>query len=358
VAIVKPVRGMAGRLVCFGVETSCDETAAAVVSLEEGRPLILGSVVASQADRHAAYGGVVPELATREHLRALEWVAAEAMRSSCLAWADIDLVAATRGPGLASALMTGHCFGRAVAIAAGKPFLGTNHLEGHMVSAFLDGAAPPMHGVGSWLALVVSGGHTLLAVGRADGTHEVIGSTLDDAAGEAFDKGAKMLGLGYPGGAALEAATRGGNPSAHRFPRGMLRSGDLAFSFSGLKTALRIYLGKEFGGSAPEGEALRDICASYQQAIVDVLVGKTAAALQQTGLRVLVVAGGVACNAALRAALTELCGRDGIRLLAARPEHCTDNAAMIALAGAWRHAGSGAVSPWDEDVVPGLGLTA
>ncbi|MCC6353970.1 MAG: tRNA (adenosine(37)-N6)-threonylcarbamoyltransferase complex transferase subunit TsaD [Verrucomicrobiae bacterium] len=347
---------MPGPTICFGVETSCDETAAAVVALDGGRPRILASVVASQAGRHAAYGGVVPELATREHLRALDWVTDEAMRSGGVAWRDITVVTATRGPGLASALMTGHSFARAVAIAAGKPFLGSNHLEGHLVSAFLDPGAPPMPDVGEWLALVVSGGHTLLAIGRSDGTHEVIGSTLDDAAGEAFDKGAKMLGLGYPGGSALEAAARHGDPSAYDFPRGMLRSGDLSFSFSGLKTALRILLGKRFGGTAPAGKALADLCASYQRAIVDVLAAKATMALRQTGLRTLVLAGGVACNAALRAALAEACGRDGIRLLAARPEHCTDNAAMIALAAAWRHAASGAVSPWDEDVDPNLGL--
>lgn len=349
---------MPGSMVCFGIETSCDETAAAVVALEGGRVRVLASVVASQAERHAAYGGVVPELATREHLRALDWVAAEAMRSCGLGWADIGLLAATRGPGLASALMTGHGFARAAAIAAGRPFLGTNHLEGHLVSPFLDPAAPPMGDLGQWLALVVSGGHTLLAIGRSDGTHEVIGSTLDDAAGEAFDKGAKMLGFGYPGGAALEAAARKGDASAHQFPRGMLRSGDLSFSFSGLKTALRIMLEKRFGGSVPSGRAMADLCASYQRAIVDVLAAKAAMALRQTGLRTLVLAGGVACNVALREALKEMCGREGARLLAARPEHCTDNAAMIALAAAWRHSGSGAVSPWDEDVEPNLELGA
>lgn len=348
---------MAGRLVCFGLETSCDETAAGIVSLDAGRPEIIASVVASQAERHAAYGGVVPELATREHLRALEWVTANAIQSGRLGWRDIDLIAATRGPGLASALMTGHCFGRAAAIAAGKPFLGVNHLEGHLVSAFLDPAAPTLHEVGRWLALVVSGGHTLLAIGAANGTHEVIGSTLDDAAGEAFDKGAKMLGLGYPGGAALEIMARGGDPVAYKFPRGMLQSGDLSFSFSGLKTALRIFLAKNFGDSPPVGDALKDICAAYQQAIVDVLVGKTCAALERAGLRVLALAGGVACNGVLRSALADLCASRGVRLLAARPEHCTDNAAMIALAAAWRHDGSGATSPWDEDVSPGLGLS-
>lgn len=343
-------------MICLGIETSCDETAAAVVALEGGRPRILASVVASQAERHAAYGGVVPELATREHLKALEWVTGEAMRAPGMGWGKIGVVAATRGPGLASALMTGHAFARAVAIAAGRPFLGANHLEGHLVSAFLDPGAPAMAEVGAWLALVVSGGHTMLVVGRADGTQSVLGTTLDDAAGEAFDKGAKMLGLGYPGGAALEAAARGGDPAAHDFPRGMLRSGDLSFSFSGLKTALRIMLEKRFGGTAPSGKALADLCASYQQAIVDALVSKTVAALRETGMRALVVAGGVACNTALRTALAGQCEAEGIRWLPARPEHCTDNAAMIALAAAWRHAGSGAISPWDEDVDPNLGL--
>lgn len=348
---------MSRRLVCFGVETSCDETAAAIVSLENGRPQIHASVVASQAARHAAYGGVVPELATREHLRALEWVTATAIERFDAGWNGIDLVAATRGPGLASALMTGHCFGRAAAIAADKPFLGVNHLEGHLVSAFLGEGSPTMDEVGRWLALVVSGGHTLLAIGAANGTHEVIGSTLDDAAGEAFDKGAKMLGLGYPGGAALEVMARDGNPSALDFPRGMLHSGDLAFSFSGLKTALRIFLSKNFGAVPPTGSTLRDICASYQQAIIDVLVGKTASALERTGLGTLVVAGGVASNRLLRTSLAGACERTGVRLLAAKPEHCTDNADMIALAAAWRHAGSGSASAWDEDVAPGLALS-
>ncbi len=334
----------------LAVETSCDETAAAVVlAAAPGAGFrVASSVVASQAASHAKFGGVVPELATREHLRAVEPVVRAALDGAGCRWPDLDAVCATRGPGLASSLLVGHTFAKAAALAAGRPFLGVNHLEGHLWSPFLDPAAPAPETLGEWISLVASGGHTLLLRTRADLRHELLGGTRDDAAGEAFDKGAKLLGLGYPGGPALERAAEGGNPAAFAFPIGLARTGSLEFSFSGLKTALRVLL--ERHGPPPP---LADVCASYQAAIVRALAVKTAAALEQTGLRAVTLSGGVACNRAVRAGLASVADAAGARLLVAPAAYCTDNAAMIAAAGLAR-ARTGAVSGWAEDIDPNL----
>jgi N6-L-threonylcarbamoyladenine synthase len=336
----------------LAVETSCDETAAAVVRFEHGEFRLESNVVASQVARHAEFGGVVPELATREHLAALETVVDAALRGTRGEGVGLDAVAATRGPGLAGALMMGHGFARTLATAWKLPFLGVNHMEGHLYSPFVPavgGTAPAVPD--EWLGLIVSGGHTLLMRARRDGRHERLGSTRDDAAGEAFDKGAKLLGLGYPGGPALERAARGGDPGAVAFPRARMADDPLAFSFSGLKTALRVHL----AGRQPGDAELASVCASYQQAIVDVLVARTREAAAGTGLRTVGLAGGVACNGALRSALARACERDGLVLRVAEAELCTDNAAMIAAVACLR-IGRGESSGPDEEVDPNLRL--
>ncbi len=298
----------------LGVETSCDETAAGIVS-REGR--LLANVVASQAELHARYGGVVPEVASRRHLELVAPVVTEALAQAGAGLDDLDAVAVTRGPGLIGALLVGISAAKALAWSRRLPLVPVDHLHGHVASLYLepDPLEPP------FVALLASGGHTLLLEVRDKGGYEIIGTTLDDAAGEAFDKGARLIGLGYPGGAEIDRLAQEGDPEAFSFP--VARVPGLDFSFSGLKTAL-LYAVRDL--SARELEARRaDLAASYQRAIVRALVGRTLEAAEQTGLAQIAVVGGVAANSELRASLDEA------RL--APLELCTDNAAMIASAG-------------------------
>ncbi len=315
----------------LGIESSCDETAAAVVEDAGGAFLVRSDVVSSQVELHAAYGGVVPEVASRHHLTNVAPVVAEALALGGASLQDLDGIAVTRGPGLIGALLVGVQFGKALAFARGLPLVGVNHLEGHLTSVFLRTADTDSLVVPGFphVALLCSGGHTEIHEVSDFGRMQLLGATRDDAAGEAFDKGGKMLGLGYPGGVRIEALAQGGDPTAIRFPRSF-RGDSLEFSFSGLKTALAIWL-RDHG--RPEGKLLSDLCASYQAAIVEVLVEKVVRAAERVRARQIVVAGGVAANQALRQRLGEEAAVAGCELFFPPLGHCTDNAAMIAAAG-------------------------
>ena len=330
------------RPLVLALETSCDETAAAVLRFPGE---LLGQVVASQAEVHAAYGGVVPEVASRNHLVHVREVTGSALAQAGAALRDIDVFAATNGPGLASALLVGTSAAKGFALALDKPFLAVNHIEGHLLSPFFGCAEiPPSVG------LVVSGGHTLLVEIESAGRYRLLGRTLDDAAGEAFDKVAKMLGLGYPGGPLIEAEARAGNRTRFEFPRGMKCSGDFQFSFSGLKTAVRYLLPKTV-------EADRaDLCAGFQEAVVDVLAHKAVQAAKSCRRDLIAVSGGVGMNARLRERLRREADAGGIRVLFADRSLCTDNAAMIAYVAALR-AARGEFSPLATDIFPSLGNT-
>ncbi len=307
----------------LGIETSCDETAAAVV--EDGRRA-LSDVVATQIELHRRWGGVVPELASRAHVVQVIPVVEEAVATAG-GPAAIDAIAVTSGPGLVGALLVGVQVAKALALAWDRPLVGVNHLEGHLLAAFL-GERPPAF---PFLGLVVSGGHTSLYAARGFGEYELLGQTRDDAAGEAFDKGAKLLGLPYPGGVAIDRLARTGDPRAVRFPKAVVKGADLAFSFSGLKTALRHEVQRR---GVPEGQALADLCASYQEAIVDALLQKAFRAARRLQLPRLVLAGGVAANGRLRAAAQERAATyEDLEVIAPPVRLCTDNAAMIAVAG-------------------------
>ncbi|MBI5685840.1 MAG: tRNA (adenosine(37)-N6)-threonylcarbamoyltransferase complex transferase subunit TsaD [Verrucomicrobia bacterium] len=359
-------------MLVLGIESSCDETSAAVVS--DG-PHILSNVVASQIALHRPYGGVVPELASRHHLELINTVVTDALREAGVTLDQIEGVAATCGPGLASSLLIGLTFGKSLALARNLPFIGINHMEAHLISPWLSAGRAFEPNV----SLIVSGGHTMLVHVRAVGDHTVLGQTTDDAAGEAFDKVAKLLGLGYPGGPEVEKAARDGNPAAIPFPRGKLNDPDFDFSFSGIKTAVLYWLRKqekksvassqksEDGGPSStsptlhsslftlHSPSLSDLCASFQQAVVDVLVGKAIAAALAMRVRFVTVSGGVACNGALRDQLATACRRHGIELLMADRKLCTDNAGMIAGLG-WHKLRAGLRSPHGLDAQPNLRL--
>jgi len=315
----------------LGIESSCDETGVALVQTRPGAaPLLLGDALHSQAEMHQAYGGVVPELASRDHIRRVLPLARQVLAHSGLALSDIDLVAYTRGPGLAGALLVGAGVAVALGAALGKPTLGVHHLEGHLLSPFLAGETP----VFPFIALLVSGGHTQLMQVDGVGDYTLLGETIDDAAGEAFDKSAKLLGLGYPGGPALARMAEFGDPKAFALPRPLLRNGNLDFSFAGLKTAVMTQA-KKLGPNVCE-QSRADLAASTQAAIVDVLVAKSLRALKDTGIRRIVVAGGVGANLRLRETLNA--GAAKLRATVHYPPLalCTDNGAMIALAAALR----------------------
>lgn len=336
--------GMSERpLRILGIESSCDETGVALVSAPpQGAVRLLSHALHSQIDMHQAYGGVVPELASRDHIRRVVPLVRQVMAGADLALGDVDVVAYTRGPGLAGALLVGAGVACALATALDKPMVAVHHLEGHLLSPFLS-ADPPEF---PFVALLVSGGHTQLMRVDGVGRYELLGETLDDAAGEAFDKSAKLMGLPYPGGPHLSKLAESGNPEAFELPRPMLHSGNLEFSFAGLKTAVRTQLQK-LGlldddaalaaalAEAPAG-SLADLAASTQAAIVEVLVKKSLAALKTTGLKRLVVAGGVGANRLLRQQLDRAAQRRGMRVHYPEMHLCTDNGAMIALAGAMR----------------------
>jgi len=319
----------------LGIETSCDETSASVV--RDGRE-VLSSIVYSQIAAHSPYGGVVPEIASRQHVEHLPGVLVEAVRGAGLEWAQLDALAVTYGPGLASSLLVGLAGAKGLALRLGLPLTGIHHMEAHLYSAFLGPQAPAWETVIPCLALIVSGGHTLLLRVEAPGRYRLLGHTVDDAAGEAFDKGATLLGLGYPGGPAIDRAARaGGRPDAVIFPRGFPRklharfTDDIdpgaCFSFSGIKTALLYHL-RKYPPDRDGNPGVADLAASYQEAIVDTLVTRTLAALDRR--QTLIVAGGVSLNRRLRELLTAAAAARGFRLLLAEPAYCTDNAAMVA----------------------------
>lgn len=342
---------MASILRILGIETSCDETAAAIVErLEDGTSTICSDVVLSQLEEHSAYGGVVPEIAARAHVEALDTLIDEALKRANVSLLDVDAIAATSGPGLIGGLLVGLMTGKAISRATGKPLYAINHLEGHALTARLtDGLAFP------YLMLLVSGGHTQLILVRGVGEYERWGTTIDDALGEAFDKTAKLLGLPYPGGPAVEAAANSGNVDRFDFPRPLVGETRLDFSFSGLKTAVR----QAATAIAPVTEQdIADICASFQKAVSRTLKDRIGRGLQRfkaefpktTETPALVVAGGVAANLELRRTLQELCDTNGFRFIAPPLRLCTDNAVMIAWAGLERMA-KGA-TPDDLDVQP------
>ena len=341
-------------MLVLGIESSCDETGVALVQTRgQGVPSLLADALYSQIDMHQAYGGVVPELASRDHIRRVLPLTQQVMQRAQRSLAEVDVVAYTRGPGLAGALLVGAGVACALAAALGKPVMGVHHLEGHLLSPFLS-ADPPEF---PFLALLVSGGHTQLMQVDRVGSYLLLGETIDDAAGEAFDKSAKLMGLPYPGGPHLSRLALAGDGAAFKLPRPLLHSGNLDFSFAGLKTAV-LTQAKKLG---PELESRKaDLAASTQAAIVDVLVKKTLSALAQTGLKRMVVAGGVGANALLRSQLNTACQQRGVRVHYPELEFCTDNGAMIALAVGMRlQAGLETLQPaYTFDVKPRWSLAA
>lgn len=335
----------------LGIESSCDETGLAICQIATGGIRLLGHALHSQVAMHEAYGGVVPELASRDHMRRLLPLLRQTLTTANCALGDIDAIAYTQGPGLAGALLAGAAFGEALACALGKPVLPIHHLEGHLLSPLLVADAPEF----PFVALLVSGGHTQLMAVRGVGDYQLLGETLDDAAGEAFDKSAKLLGLGYPGGPALSKLAADGDGCRFHLPRPLLASGDFNFSFSGLKTAVALLVKKELAPEThlDENERLQKkaaVAAAVEDAIVDVLVAKAAAALRVSGLRRLVVAGGVGANHKLRARLTAAVenpgkGRTPGRVYFPDLAFCTDNGAMIAFAAAMRIAAGDSPRP-------------
>ena len=317
-------------ILVLGIESSCDETGVALVrTTAQGAPVLLAHALYSQVEMHQAYGGVVPELASRDHIRRVLPLTQQVLAQAGCGIKEIDVLAFTRGPGLAGALLVGAGAACAMAAALHKPVLGVHHLEGHLLSPFLS-ADPPQF---PFVALLVSGGHTQLMRVDAVGSYELLGETIDDAAGEAFDKSAKLMGLGYPGGPALSRMAEQGDAAAFKLPRPLLHSGNLDFSFAGLKTAVMVQAQKL--GAALENRKA-DLAASVEAAIVEVLLKKSLKALEQTGLKRLVVAGGVGANCRLRQDLNAACAQRGIRVHYPELHFCSDIGAMIAMAAAMR----------------------
>lgn len=350
----------------LGIETSCDETAAAVV--ENGRAA-LSNIVASQAELHSKYGGVFPEVASRQHIKVIDTVVAEALAQAHLELADLDAIAVTRGPGLPGSLIVGLTMAKGLALGSGLPLYGINHLEGHLYSAWVDlnGEQPTDQPSFPLLALIVSGGHTELVLMKEHLSYQRLGGTLDDAAGEAFDKVARLLGLGYPGGPSIQKAAAGGDPAAFDFPRAWLED-TWDFSFSGLKTAVLNKVRELSKGREDADLPTADLAASFQAAVVDVLVGKTLRAANTFDAQEVLVAGGVSANQSLREAFAvEPTGKFGEAELNVNGGKlskihfpplplCTDNAAMIASAGYFRHAIIGDADGMEMDIEPGWGL--
>ncbi len=313
----------------LAIESSCDETAAAVV---DGELRVLGEVVASQVSIHAKFGGVVPEIASRAHVTSMIPVVHEALEKAGVEMRELDAIAVTCGPGLVGALLVGVQMAKGLAFALGCPLIGVHHLEGHLSAILLEEKSPSY----PHLALVVSGGHTSLVVAEAPGRFREIGATRDDAAGEAFDKAAKLLGLGYPGGIQIDRRAEKGNPKAIPFPRAMTKAGtECEFSFSGLKTSVLKHVRAH--GVPAEGEGLNDLCASFQHAVVEQLVRKTRYAAKRSKIKRVQICGGVAANSGLRAGLLEAGTEDGLDIFIPSKKRCTDNAAMIGAAGVLRY---------------------
>jgi N6-L-threonylcarbamoyladenine synthase len=357
----------------LALETSCDETAVAILRDNGGHSgsQLLASEVASQVAEHEKYGGVVPEVASRNHLVHAPRLVEHAVRDAKINMSEVDAFAATSGPGLASSLMIGASIAKGLALGFGKPYLAINHLEGHLLSPFFVASASSRcsdHGqdaratIRPNVALIVSGGHTLLVEVLALNRYRVLGHTLDDAAGEAFDKVAKLLGLGYPGGPEIEKLARGGDPKRFDLPRSMLDSRDHNFSFSGLKTAVRYLLPKigiipsRTGIFAQDDKLLADVCASFQRAVIDVLVKKTIRAARECQHKVVTVSGGVSCNRELRDRLRAACDDAGFKFLAADSPLCTDNAAMIAFVASLKFR-AGITSSVTDEIDPNFALT-
>lgn len=330
----------------LGIETSCDETAAAVL---DGAGCVRANVISSQQSVHERFGGVVPELASRAHIQNVDWVTRKALEEAGLEWHDLRAIAVTQGPGLAGALLVGISYAKSLAYALDIPLIGVNHLEGHIASAWIDQPSFPR----ACVILVASGGHTHLFHAGTNDSFHLMGRTIDDAAGEAFDKGAQMLGLGYPGGPLIDSAARKGRPAAVRFPRSRVKTGDLNFSFSGLKTALLYHLQRMTPQAIVEQQA--DLAAGYQEAIVDVLVRQAFAAVHEAGVSALAVVGGVSANSRLRAKLAARAAEEAIELGLPALSYCTDNAAMIAAAGR-RALEQGRVASFDCEAMPDFAL--
>lgn len=327
----------------LAIETSCDETAVAVV--EDGHR-VLANLVSSQVEAHKVFGGVVPEIASRKHLEIINHLLAEAVAQAEITFADVDAVAVTYGPGLVGALLVGVSVAKALALALGVPLIAVNHLMGHIYANFL--AYPELKF--PFVCLVVSGGHTDLVLARDHGDFEILGRTRDDAAGEAFDKVARLLGLGYPGGPAIDNLARQGNPEAIAFPRAFLGDGNLDFSFSGLKTAVMNCVRREGEKFSPA-----DIAASFQKAVVDVLVEKAFEAVERAGVKTLLIAGGVAANSYLRQRLAAEAPEKGVEVKLLPLELCTDNAAMIGCAAYFKYSRQD-FAPLSLNAVPDLVL--
>ena len=334
----------------LALETSCDETAAAVISAEG---TVLSSEVASQIEVHRAYGGVVPEVASRNHIMHMRLLVEQALTHAGVSLKDVAAFAATSGPGLVSSLLIGSTFAKSLALAEGRPFLAINHLEGHLLSPFMGGNdEAPAEVIPPHVALVVSGGHTMLLHVRGVAHYELLGRTRDDAAGEAFDKVAKMLKLPYPGGPEIDKRARSGKCNAFEFPRSLMEQGNFEFSFSGLKTAVLYLLPKI---QWENEQVLNDLCASFQESVVEVLVEKTVRAARKVGAKLVAVSGGVSCNKRLRERFAERCAEMKLELKLTQQRYSTDNAAMIGFAALQRWK-QGFVSPLETDVDPNLPL--
>ena len=335
-----------GDVYILAIESSCDETAAAVV--KNGRE-VLSNIISSQIALHTLYGGVVPEIASRKHIEKINQVIEAALAEAKMTLEDMTAVAVTYGPGLVGALLVGVAEAKAIAYGAKKPLVGVHHIEGHVSANFIEhpDLEPP------FVCLIVSGGHTHLVIVRDYGEFEIIGRTMDDAAGEAFDKVARAVGLGYPGGPKVDRAAKEGNPHAIEFPRARVGGSEYDFSFSGMKSAVLNYINQ----AQMKGEAISvpDLCASFQNAVVDVLVSRAVAAAKEFGYDKLAIAGGVASNSALREGMRKACEREGLKLYYPSPIYCTDNAAMIGAAAYYEYI-NGARAGWDLNAVPNLKL--
>ncbi len=327
-------------MLTLGIESSCDDTAAAVL-LDDTQ--LLSNIISSQHDIHARFGGVVPELASRRHLESVEPIVAEALHQAGAKLADIDLIAVTQGPGLIGSLLVGFCYAKALSFVSGIPYIGVDHMSGHLLSVFLEENTPDF----PYIALIVSGGTTSIFLCEGIAQFKLLGRTRDDAAGEAFDKVAKLLDLGYPGGPLVSKRAAEGNPDTYTFPRAWLEKDSFDFSFSGLKTAVLNQYNKE---KVKNKLPINDICASFQHAVVEILVAKTVKAALHHKVNTVVLGGGVSANSHLRHIMADECNKHSLRLFVPQPKFCTDNGAMIAMAGYLYYKNAQATPDYEADV--------